>query len=84
MIGNGPPAANADGCYPESVAKVLRLQYERYKPVATRPHGKGAFCDFVTAQMQEADPQPASQPTSRPAAAAGTPIPIARRTIKLL
>ncbi|HUQ74051.1 MAG TPA: hypothetical protein VM183_04935 [Burkholderiales bacterium] len=62
------------------MAKILRLHYERYKAVAPRPHGKGAFCDFVTAQMQHTDPQF----SPRPAANAGTPIPIARRTIKLL
>jgi hypothetical protein len=62
------------------LAKLLRLHYERYKAVAPRPQGKGAFCDFVTAQMQDADPQP----SPRPAANAGTPLPIARRTIKLL
>jgi hypothetical protein len=64
---------------------VFRLHYERYKAVAPRPHGKGAFCDFVAAQMHEADPQPTSSPlNARPAANAGTPSPIARRTIKLL
>jgi hypothetical protein len=62
------------------VAKPFRVHYERYKPAVIRPEGKGAFCDFVTAQMQDADPQF----SPRPAANAGTPIPIAKRTVKLL
>jgi hypothetical protein len=62
------------------VSKVTRLAYERYKPQRARPSGKGAFGDFVAVQLQET---PAAAEAPKPALASG-PVPIGRRTVKLL
>jgi len=40
------------------MAKELRFNYARYRPVRSRPHGQGAFHDFALAAGLAAKPGP--------------------------